>query len=240
MFFAKRRFMRAKQVGALFAGMLLATACKKPVEEPKDWQRNVQEVQQLGARYPGFARALAQQIKLATAAMDEAKRISDRETATRRMSEASSLLTGGFVYRLGQMDATIRRVREKIRTATRGTGATDPTDGTGSDTVEAALKVINATDALLVSGAGDPTGAEAILSRADLDLQSVSRGLDGMIGASGAKAEAKAAPAVAGTAGAAGVAQAPTPPGMWKCKFCQRLNADSAKTCPFCGAPHSP
>jgi hypothetical protein len=225
--------MRVKQVGALVAGMLLATACKKPVEEPKDWQRNVREVQQLSARYPGFATALAQQIKLSTAAMEEAKGLSDREAAARRMSEASGMLTGGFVYRLGQMDATIRRVREKINTAARG--GPDQMDVTSSEAVEAAQKVINATEALLNSGAGDPTGANAILSRADLDLQSVSTGLDRSIGAGSKKAEA--APAVAGKAAAASAAQAPPPPGMWKCKFCQHVNDDSAKSCPTCGAP---
>jgi hypothetical protein len=222
--------MRVKHVGALLAGMLLATACKKPVDEPKDWQRNVQEVQQLGARYPGFATALAQQIKLATAAMDEAKGLSDREAAARRMSEASSMLTGGFVYQLGHMDATIRRVREKINTAARG--GPDQMDVASSEAVVAAQKVINATEALLISGAGDPTGANAILSRADFDLQSVSTGIDRSIGK-----KAEATPAVAGKAAAASAAQTPPPPGMWKCKFCQHDNDDSAKSCPTCGAP---
>src|SRR5438046_2874653 len=110
---ASKRLVAMALGAAMFAG-----ACKKTVEgENKAWERNLQHVQELTALYPGFAGALTEQRKKAEDAMTAAKTVSDPEQSAKKMAEANSLLAGGFVSTLGELDGKTRTLREKLVTA---------------------------------------------------------------------------------------------------------------------------
>jgi hypothetical protein len=238
---------KAIAVAAVLGSIALVASCKKTVEgESASWQRNTQHVQELSALYPGFAGALKTQLQQAESAMQAAQSISDKEASAKKMAEANSLVSGGFISTLGQLDSSSRRLREKMVTAS--TAAEHAGDQLGAKAAtEDAQRVLRNLDDALKAGAPDPASATAVLRKLDGDLASASANLERVVQSAKQRQAAAAAPAAAGAAAAPGAAGAAAPGApvkgpvaakTWKCKYCGQVNDDGAKKCPNCGAPH--
>lgn len=216
----------------LLAAMLcVIPACKKTVEgESKRWERNLTQVQELKALYPGFSKALDEQQKKAQAAMEAAKAVGDAEQSAKAMAEANGLLGGGFVGSLAGMDSKLRVIREKMVKAT--TAAGDKTDRQAAKQVtDDAQRQIGSLDQTLKQGAENAVAASAIVRKVQADLEAIEKNLDHVISAATEKKEAvKADPAKADPA-------APAPAAAdWTCEYCQKANPAAAGKCGNCGA----
>ena len=234
--------MRARglMVVALGAGLFLTASCKKTVEgENQAWTRNLQQVQELAAQYPGFANALREQQKNAEAAMAGAREISDKEASAKKMAEANSLLGDGFVYTLSRLDSKQKELRSKLITAS--TEAEHVADAAGARAAaDDAQRILRNLDDALKTGAPDAATASGVLRRIDGDLQSAGSNLDRVI-ASAKQRKAELAKA-AGASGATtptngGAPAAPVAKVQWKCTYCQHMNDDARTKCENCGAP---
>jgi hypothetical protein len=229
---------RGLLVAALSAS-LFAASCKATVEgENKAWDGNVQRVNQLAAVYPGFAAALHEQQQRAEAAMAAARGVSDKEQQARKMAEANSLLTGGFVTSLGQIEPRTRQLREKLVSANSDT--TPGGDQAARLAADDAQRILRNTDDALKAGAPSAGAATAVMTKVDGDLTSAAANLDRVITA--ARTRKQEAAKLAG--GASGTTVAPTAAGaaptaqvQWKCTYCNHMNADSRQKCEECGAP---
>ncbi len=218
---------------------LAATSCKKTLEgETRNWERSNLRAQELSALYPGFAPAIRAQQAKAQAEMEAAKGISNAEEKTRKMSECSSMLSGGFIGILGGLESRVRGVREKTQTAS----ATAPggADQLATQTAVAdAQRILGSVDESLRRGASDTVAATAITRRVDADLTDAAKSLDRVIEANKKRQEAaKGTPAPGpGSAASAGAAEATkSVPATWKCKYCGTQQDTSNHRCKSCGA----
>jgi hypothetical protein len=230
------------RIAAVTAAAVLAVGiagCKKTVEgENKRWSASTQKVQELQALYPGFAAPLKEQLAKAQAVMDAAKGVSDQEAKIKKMAEANSLLTDGFVGQLDDVDAKKKRIREKMVTAT--TAATDKTDRLAAKQAgDDAQRVMTGVEEALKRGATEIAGANAIVRRAVDELAGAERNLDRVIDAARAKqraAQKGAEPKGKGAKGASGGGGGAPAVTQWKCSYCDHTNATSAAKCTNCGA----
>lgn len=219
--------------------LLGVSACKKtPEAEAKSWDRNTIRTQELSALYPGFVPAIKAQQALAQAAMDAARAVSNPEEAARKMSEANSLLMGGFVGGLSSLDGKVRKVREKI-TSVSASATAGPDQAATQAAVTEAQRVLSGVEATLRQGATEPVGAAALVRKMEADLSSTTSSLDALLDAARKRLEAAKTPQ-AGAAGAeaAGAAAAAAPKAEnWKCTYCGRQNESPSAKCKGCGAP---
>src|SRR5205823_13377998 len=134
-----------------------------------------------------------------------ARAIGSQEESAKKMGDANSMIGGGWVYGLSQIDSRTRALRDKIVTAT--TGATEAADQVAARAVtDDAQRILTGVDATLKAGAADAAGATAVVRKVEADISSAGANLDRIIAvAKQRKAEAaKAAAPAAGAAGAAG------------------------------------
>jgi hypothetical protein len=230
-------------VVALGAGLLVAASCKKTVEgENQAWTNNLAQVQTLAATYPGFANALHEQQKTAEAAMAAARELSDKEASAKKMADANSLLSDGFVSTLSRLDSRQKELRGKLITASME--AEHAADAAGAKAAtDDAQRILRNLDDALKAGAPDAATATAVLRKIDGDLSTAASNVDRVLAAAKArKAELAKANGATGATTPANGAAAPAAPAVkvqWKCSYCNNMNDDSRTKCEHCGAPRS-
>lgn len=211
----------------LLALALSAPACKKTVKgETSRWESGSRKVDDLAVLYPSFKPALEDQRTRAKAVFDSAQTIDGDEAKAKKLSEANSLLTGGFVGQLEAVDATVKNIRGKLVEA--GAIAKDAPERARAESVsEEARRTLAEVDRRLRAGATDANGARAVLERITNDLQHADRLLTEIM--------PKPAPA-AGTPTATPEPVGDTAPTSWTCEYCDHQNEAEATTCANCGA----
>jgi hypothetical protein len=216
---------------------LAGTACKRTQEgESKAWDRNIVRAQELSALYPGFAPAIQAQLAKAKSAMDAARAVSSPEEAAKKMAEANSLLSGGFMGGLGGAEAKVKQVREKIAAASASVPA-GPEAEAIRPVVAEAQRALGAVDEAFRRGASEPIAAAAIVRKADGELADAAASLDRVVDAAKKRQEAaKAAPGSAATAAGAASAAPKAVPATWKCSYCGRVQEGTGSRCSGCGA----
>lgn len=215
-------------MGAAVALCLLVVGCKKTVKgESRRWEAGQKKVSELSVRYPGFAKALEAQRGKARAVYDAAQGISGDEAKAVKLSEANTLLVGGFVGKLDALDGKIKGLRQSL-VAAGGVAADAPERGRVDAAVTEVKRSLEKVEVLLKQGAQDVTAAGVVVDQADGELQLATKML--------ADAMPKAAPP---TTAKQGVATPPTDDKAkpWTCEYCDHVNDPDAKTCANCGAP---
>ncbi|HUH04910.1 MAG TPA: Ran-binding zinc finger domain-containing protein [Kofleriaceae bacterium] len=215
-------------IGLAVLAMATATsACKKTVKgETSRWDASNRKVDDLAVLYPSFKSALEDQRSRAKTVFDAAQAIEGDEAKAKKMSEANTLLSGGFIAQLGAADATIKSIRSKLVEA--GAVAVDtPLRARAEAVSEEAKRTLADVDKRLRAGARDAGGARAVLEQVTNDLQHAERLLTELM--------PKPTPA-AGTAGATPEPVGDTAPTSWTCEFCDHQNEAEASTCANCGA----
>ena len=226
---------------------LAVSGCTKTVEgEAKRWSSNLQKVKKLSALHPGFADALAEQQKKAEAVMKAAKEMGDKEAAAKKMGEANSLLSSGFVSKLSRYDDRVRKLREKIvDVKSKAKGKT--MRGAADEAARDARKAVDRASELLKKGAKDAATAGVLLGKVDADLKVAERNLDSLLRQANKAAKDKKAHKAGkdkkgadkdtkGTAAAGKDVKKPAAAAPWTCSYCDKKNPASAAKCANCGA----
>lgn len=210
---------------AVLAMAVAVSACKKTVKgETSRWDASNRKVDDLAVLYPSFKSALEDQRAQAKTVFDAAQTIEGDEAKAKKMSEANTLLSGGFVAQLGAADATIKSIRSKLVEA--GSVAKDAPERARAESVsEEAKRTLADVDKRLRAGAKDAGGARAVLEQITNDLQHADKLLTELMPRT-TPAAAAATPEPIGD----------TAPTSWTCEFCDHQNEAEATTCANCGA----
>lgn len=100
----------------LALGFLLFTACKKTVEGEKNaFDRNVQTLNQMSAKYPGFADVMKEELNKARQIFESASSISDEKARIEKMSEANSVFYNGVSGVLNRYENNVSNLQNSIR-----------------------------------------------------------------------------------------------------------------------------
>jgi hypothetical protein len=224
---------------ALTAALLLG-GCKKTVEgESKAWKRNLRRADGLSTLYPGFAAPIKEQKKEAEVIMTAAKRLSDESASAKKMAEANSKLHGGFVYKLGQVDDQIKKLRSQMTTAS--TTARDKIDRAAAQQVSFdARRVIKEANERLKKGAPTVSAAVAVMGKVSSDLNHAKKNLGRVIRSARDKQRAKKKAKKAKKKGKkAATDKAEKAKAPWKCSYCDAMNKTAAMKCGNCNAPRA-
>ncbi len=93
----------------------LLSACKKTVEGEKSaFDRNVQTLNQMSAKYPNFADVMQQELNKAKQIFDSANSISDEQSRINKMSEANSVFYNGISGKLSRYESNIKNLQSSI------------------------------------------------------------------------------------------------------------------------------
>lgn len=216
----------------LFAALLtfLSWGCKKSVEgESKAWESNKRQVAETRAQFPGFGRALDEQLEKATAVYNQAEGISDEAAKIAKMNEANRMLSGGWVGQLRDVDVKRKKIRDDI-ISIAGLNA----DEADRNAIRAATKnaesTIDEVDNRMRMGALSASAAMPIVSNAINNLDGAIKSLNKI--ESTVKSKLKEAQKEE----KAQKADEEKKNADWKCSYCGKTNMASAKECGGCGA----
>ena len=234
--------MKKLALCCLFLTLVLAIGCKKSVEgESKTWDRANQTVEELKVLYPGFKAALVEQQTAAKTAMEAAKAVDGEKDKIKQMAAANSLLTGGFVGQLSQVDAAKKKIRSTV-VELAGKAADERDKASMEKATQQADQILAEVETTLKRGAKNTTEASVILKKVTADLESAEATLNMVAKTAGDKEAAKAAAAKAEAdkiaADEAAAAKAKEPPPPWKCEYCSTDNPAERTACKNCGADH--
>ncbi len=226
-----------RKLALCFIAVLAIAGCKKTVKgESKRWTSNNQTVDELGVLYPNFKKPLEEQRAKAKAAMDAAEKVEEKKKRISQMSSANNLLMAGFVGQLSDVDATKKKIDERI-VEVSGKAADQADRMSAQQAAENAKRVLAQVDATLKKGAPDVTSANIILKKVTADLRAAEENLDKAASMAQDKQTAKTDKATAEKAAADKAAQEKKAAETWTCEFCGTVNktADGNK-CGNCGA----
>ncbi len=219
--------------------VLLVGGCKQSVEgETQAWERNVAQVKELAAQYPGFKPALDARLAAAQKIHDAAEGLGD-EAKIAKLSEANTTIRKDFVGDLAGLDDKMKKLRESRAEAAAKAG--DESSRLGAKVAaEDAKGALDRAEATLAKGAADEAAAAAVVKKIAADLDAAQSAIDKVVGADKQKktdAEADAKAKADADAKAKAEAEAKVAP--WKCEYCGHENAHDLGKCEQCGAPKS-
>lgn len=217
--------------------LLLLGGCKKSVEgEQAAWKGNVERVNGLMGQYPGFKPALEERMTKAKAVVDAAESL-DGEAKADKLSEANSMLMGGFVRDLEGLDKAMKDLRtQRVEAAAK---AGDESSRLGAKVAaEDAGKALDRADKALLAGAKDEATATAVVKKVKDDIATAAKAVAQVLEADKAKKDEKKAEAeTKAEADAKAKADADAKVAPWKCEYCGTENPHDESNCKSCGAP---
>ncbi len=220
----------------LMSVFFVLSGCSKSVEgETKKWKANEAKIAELSAQYPGFKPALEARKAKAKAIYDAASGL-DGDAKIKKLAEANSAMTQGFVSELSNLSRELKELREKrVEAATK---AGDKSSQLGAKVAaEDAQKTIDRVDATLKTGAKDEASANAVLKKVAADIDTAQSAIDKVLKIDQEKKDAKAADVKAkADAKAAEKAAADAKVADWKCEYCDTVNKHDVTKCSSCGA----
>ncbi len=216
--------------------LLLFAGCKKTVEgEQNAWKSNVDKVNGLMAKYPGFKPALEQRMEAAKTVHAESEGLSG-EALIEKLSAANTALTRGFVDKLGKLDGQMKKLRSaRAEVATK---AGDSSRMGAKVAAEDAQKALDRAEAALKSGAKDEASATAVVDKVVDDLKTAQKVIDKVLNVDKKKKDQKASDKKAAeTKAEEAKAAAEAKVAPWTCEYCGSENPHTEGKCKSCGAP---
>lgn len=228
--------MRPFQLKALLAiaiVLLLGLGCKKSVEgETKSWESNQRKISDLKAQFPGFSKALDEQLQSAKSIWDNAASISAEDQKIAKMAEANRLLSGGWIGQLEDVEGKRRKIRDKI-VDVKGLKMDENDRSAVFAASRNAEQNLTEVDERIRMGAMSASAAAPILSSVTNNLESAMKSLEKV--ESNINAKLKDAQK-AEKADADKKAEEEKKNADWKCSYCSKTNPASATECGGCGA----
>lgn len=219
------------------AALLVVTGCKKTAEgQTKSWKANTASVDKLQAQYPGFKAPLEARLSSARTIFESASSLSGEEQVD-KMSEANRTLMGGFVGKLGGLEASIKTLRDK-RVEAAAKAGDESSRLAAKLAADDAGKTLDRIESVLKTGAADESAANAILEKVTGDLATAQSAVDKVLEVDGKKKKDKADAADAkADAKAKDKADAEAKVADWKCEYCGSMNKHDKLECGSCAAP---
>lgn len=222
---------RILQIFIMAIAVLAVMSCKKSIEgETSKWESNKRQISELKALYPGFSKALDEQMTKATNLWSAAEGLSDEKAKIDKMAAANREIGGGWVDKLGRLDNKKTKIRNDI-VRVKGMKLDENDRSSINSAANNAERTISDVDSRLSRGAISSSQANTIVSNAYNQLESALKTIDKV--ESNVKSKTKTAEKEKEDTKKAEEKKN----AMWKCSFCDKKNAATATECGGCGAP---
>lgn len=220
-----------------WAVLLIAISfgCKRSVEgESSAWKTNKEKVNGLMSRYPGMKPALQSQLDAATKKWETAEGISDEDKKIAAMSEANGMISGGWIGDLEDYDEDKQKLQDLIVEVQ--SGDLDKNDREAARTAkEQAQYAIQNADRSLQTGAGNASGAQAVMRSITSNFTAATKTLNKVLD----RADSKKKEAEEDEKLAEDKEKEKEAAKTWVCSYCDRTNSSDDLSCKGCGADKS-
>jgi exonuclease VII small subunit len=225
----------------LLAILFLTASCQKTIEgEQKNFDANIQKLDEVAAKYPKFKKACDILKKDANNQMESARKLSEEKSKIEGMSAANTIASPQWVGNLSEMDKKIEAIRDMITKAAQMSKDKNDKDAAwtasrmGEDAISDVENKLN--DARIES----PSDAAAVVSSAMSKLEAAEKRLSDVVKTAQDKVAAeKKAENDAKTADDQKKAEEEQKKAPVKCKYCGDSCPAGTTKCCKCGAPMS-
>lgn len=235
------------QLLSLVLGLVIFSACKKTVEGEKNaFDRNVQTLNQMSAKYPGFAEVMKEELNKAKQVFESAASISDEKSRIDKMSEANNVFYNGVSGLLSRYESNVNNLQSSIRNI--GNKSIDANERQGLRVDMAIMNaqnaINNANTRLMNAKPTDYSSALAVVNQSlqEIDMQYDNlRRIEQSLNKSN-QAQNKNQDSLNNQNNGGGGSTSDNTPKveMIKCKYCgQSYDKLANKACPGCGASNN-
>lgn len=226
----------------LLLSIIVFSACKKTVEgEKNSFDRNVQTLNQMSAKYPNFAEVMQQELSRAKQIFESASSISDEKAKIDKMAEANNVFYNGVSGGLSRYENKVINLQNSIRNIGEKSIDANERQGLRVDlAINNAQNSINNSNTRLISS--KPTDLSSALAIINQSLQEINMQYDNLQRIQSSLNNSKQAQNKNDSlnnqnqGGNSNVDNTPKVV-MVKCKYCgQSFDKMAHKTCHGCGA----
>jgi len=226
---------------ALLAFLFLAVSCQKTIEgEQKNFDSNIQKLDEVSAKYPRFKGACETLKKDANKQMESARQLSEEKSKIEAMSTANTIASPVWVNNLSQMDSKINAIRDMITKAAQNAKDRNDSDAAWTASRQGEDAIREARNKLENADINNPSDAAAIVSSVMSNLEAAERRLNDVVKTAQDKVAAeKKAENDAKTAEDGKKAEEEKKKAPVKCGHCGKMCPAGTAKCDGCGAPMS-
>ena len=233
--------MKKSQLIALLGFLFLAVSCQKTIEgEQKNFDSNIQKLDEISAKYPRFKGACETIKKDANKQMESARQLSEEKSKIDAMSAANKIASPIWVYNLSQMDRKINAIRDMITKAAQNAKDKNDSDAAWMASRQGENAISEAKNKLENADVNNPSDAAAIVSSVMKNLEAAERRLNDVVKTAQDKVAAeKKAENDAKTAEDGKKAEEEKKKAPVKCGHCGQMSPAGSTQCSKCSAPLS-
>jgi hypothetical protein len=223
---------------ALFALLFLAVSCQKTIEgEQKNFDANIQMLNEVSAKYPRFKGACETLKSDANNQMESARKLSEEKSKIEGMSAANKIASPIWVNNLSQMDSKINAIRDMITKAAQNAKDKNDSDAAWTASRQGEDAIREAKNKLEKADVNNPSDAAAIVSSVMSNLEAAEKRLSDVVKTAQDKVAAeKRAENDAKTAEDQKKAEEEKKKAPIKCSYCNKMCPAGSTKCEGCGA----
>jgi uncharacterized phage infection (PIP) family protein YhgE len=231
--------MKKSPIFALIAFLFLAVSCEKTIEgEMKNFDVNIQKLNEVSTKYPNFKNACEILKKDGTKLMEDAKKLGEEKSKIAGMSAANSILSESWVSDLLDIDNKINTIRDLIAKTAQNVKDKNDSDAAwlasnqGEEAIrQAKIKLENAV-------INRPSDAAVIVRTEMSNLEAAEKRLNDIVKTAQDKVAAqKQAENDAKTAEDQKTAEEEKKKAPVQCKYCKKNSPAGSTQCAHCAAP---
>ena len=225
----------------LLAILFLTASCQKTIEgEQKNYDANIQKLDEVAAKYPGFKKVCEIIKSDASKQMESAKNLSEEKSKIEGMSAANAIASPTWVNNLSDMDNKINAIRDMITKAAQNAKDKNDSDAAWAASRQGEDAISEAKNKLENSKVNNTSDAAVIVSSVMSNLDAAEKRLSDVVKTAQDKVAAeKKAENDAKTAEEQKNADEEQKKAPVKCGHCGKTCPAGTKKCDGCGAPMS-
>jgi uncharacterized phage infection (PIP) family protein YhgE len=231
--------MKKSPIIALIAFLFLAVSCEKTIEgEMKNFDVNIQKLNEVSAKYPNFKNACEILKKDGTKLMEDAKKLGEEKSKIAGMSAANSILSESWVSDLLDIDNKVNTIRDLIAKTAQNVKDKNDSDAAWVASNQGEEAIRQAKRKLENAVVNKPSDAAVIVRTEMSNLEAAEKRLNDVVKTAQDKVAAqKQAENDAKTAEDQKTAEEEKKKAPVKCSSCGQMNPAGTTKCNHCTAP---
>jgi DNA repair exonuclease SbcCD ATPase subunit len=174
--------MKKSQLIALLGFLFLSVSCQKTIEgEQRNFDANIQTLNEVSAKYPRFKGACETLKKDANKQMETARQLSEEKSKIEGMSAANTIASPVWVNNLSQMDSKINEIRDMITKAAQNAKDKNDSDAAWTASRQGEDAISEAKNKLEKADVNNPSDAAAIVSSVMSNLEAAEKRLSDVV-----------------------------------------------------------
>jgi len=232
--------MKKSPIFALLAFLFLAVSCQKTIEgEMRNFESNIQKLNEVSAKYPNFKNVCDILRKDATDQMETAKKLAEESSKIKSMSAANEIISPSWISDLLDMDKKVNDIRDLITKVAQNVKDKNDSDAAWSASRQGEEAIREAKTKLENAVVNRPSDAEVIVRTEMSNLDAAIRRLNDVVKTAQDKVAAqKQAENDAKAAEDQKTAEEEKKKAPIKCGFCGNSSPAGTSKCNSCGASY--